>query len=203
MDEVNQSEVEELGHDGGVRVGVPRAALGGLFVGGFLILGPCIEPLLVELRVAIEVSKEEDGFAGIEERFGLRAQKAGLLHSEGVLRRGEVHDEEVHSLDLAVQIAVPHSVEAFLDDGDLRVRCQPHREALFLEDDGVVVVPLPGDFLEGSLLESVDFLQRDNVGLLLRDPLRTDIRGLAMVEAAEDVVGEDAERLGLCGIDTE
>lgn len=123
VDEVDQPESEELGHDGGVGIGVPGAALGGLFVDGFLILGPCIEPLLVKRGVAIEVSKEEDGFACVEERFDLRVQQAGLLHSEGVLGRGEVHDEDVHSLDLAVQVAVPHSVEAFLDDRDLRVGC--------------------------------------------------------------------------------
>lgn len=59
VDEVDQPEGEELGHDGGVRVGVPSAALGGLFVDGFLILGSCVEPLLVERGVAIKVSEKE------------------------------------------------------------------------------------------------------------------------------------------------
>jgi len=106
-------------------------------------------------------------------------------------------------LTVYVQVAVPHSVEPFLDYGDLRVGRQSHREALFLEDDGVVMIPLLGDFLESSLLEFVEFLQRDDVGLLFGDPLRSDLQGLAMVEAVEDVVGEDAEGLSLGGIDTE
>jgi hypothetical protein len=67
----------------------------------------------------------------------------------------------------------------------------------------MVMVPLFGDFLEGSLLEFVEFLQRDNVGLLFGDPLRSDLRGLAMVEAQEDVVGEDAEGLSLGSIGAE
>ncbi len=60
-------------------------------------------------------------FGRFEERFGLRADQAGLLHSEGVPERGEVHDKDVRPLDFAVQITVPHSLEAFLDDGDLRI----------------------------------------------------------------------------------
>lgn len=67
----------------------------------------------------------------------------------------------------------------------------------------MVVVPIPGDFLESFLLESVEFLQSDNVGFLFGDPLRTDLRGLAMVKAVEDVVSEDAERFSLGSMDTD
>ncbi len=61
------------------------------------------------------------------------------------------------------------------------------------------MIPFFGDFLESSLLESVQFLQRDDVGFLFGNPLCADLRGLAMVEAVEDVVGENAERFSLGG----
>lgn len=50
------------------------------------------------------VPEEDYGFAGVVNRFDLFAQYLCHLHSEGVLGRGNVYDEGVHSLDLAVQI---------------------------------------------------------------------------------------------------
>ncbi len=203
VDEVNQPEGEELGHDGGVWISVDSTALGGLFVDGFLVLGACIKPFLVERGVAIEVPQDKDGVAGIEEGFGLRAHELRLFHAEGVLGGGEVHDENMHPLDLAVQVAVPHVIKSFLDDRDPRVGGQPDREAPFLEDDCVVMVPLLSDLLQRFLFEPVEFLERDDVGLLFSDPLRSDLRSFGMVETVKDIVSEDTERLSLGGMDTE
>lgn len=128
-------------------------------------------------------------------------EDAGFADTDVVFGWGEVDDKDVGAVHLAVEVAVPHALQAFLDDFDGSFGCQGYREALFFEDDGVGMVPFLGKVGELVLSVGIHFLESDEVCLLPLDPRGADVGGLLVVEAIEDVVGENLEGRFLGGVE--
>ena len=115
VDEIDQAEREKLAHRD-----IPRVGIRGQLLAPFLSALAPFEPRLVEGGVAVEVSHQDYFFLGGEEWLDLGEEDAGLADADVVSGGGKVDDEDVHPAHLAVQVAVPHVLHAFLEHFDGR-----------------------------------------------------------------------------------
>ena len=202
---VHEPEVEDCLADGEVELSVREVVVAGVH---FLLLFFPLQIFAVGIDCAVEGRNRvevahDDPFL---ERSALfyRFEYGSDLPAAGFVEVGaQVQDDDVVSFGLAFDEAVPHVVQDFLHVDDGRFGGDRHREFRprsdrtwnefrILADDGVVVAVFGGERFERELREIVDFLQGQDVRILLPNPFCEQAFSLGRVppHPVKDVVAD-------------